>query len=49
VRGWYKVSSNSTTDFIVTGECDVDNDDSNAQFTTTKTINWTMNIGAKVY
>jgi type IV pilus assembly protein PilA len=49
VRGRYKVSSKSTTNFIVTGECDVDNDDSNAQFTATKSINWTMNTGAKVY
>ena len=49
VRGRYKVTSKSTTDFLVTGECDVDNDDTEASFTATKSINTKMNTGASVY
>ena len=49
VRGRYKVTSSSTTDFLVTGECDVDNDDTNATFTATKSINTKMNTGASIY
>lgn len=49
VRGRYKVVSKSSTDFLVTGESDVDNDDSHAQFTATRTISSTMNTGASVY
>jgi len=49
VRGRYKVASKSTTDFLVTGQCDVDNDDDNSIFTATKSINTKMNTGASVY
>ena len=49
VRGRYKVESTSTTDFLVTGECDVDNDDDNASFTATKSLNTKMNTGATAY
>ena len=49
VRGRYKVTSKSTTDFLVTGECDVDNDDTEASFTATKSINTKMNTGPSVY
>jgi len=49
VRGRYKVTSKSSTDFLVTGDCDVDNDDSNATFTATKSINTKMNTGASIY
>ena len=49
VRGRYKVTSKSSTDFLVTGDCDVDNDDDNASFTATKSINTKMNTGPSVY
>jgi type IV pilus assembly protein PilA len=49
VRGRYKVTSKSTTDFLVTGECDVDNDDTQSTFTATKSINTKMNTGASIY
>ena len=49
VRGRYMVESSSTTDFEVTGECDVDNDDNEASFTATKSINTVMNTGASEY
>lgn len=49
VRGRYKVESTSTTDFLVTGECDVDNDDTHATFTATKSLNTKMNTGATAY
>jgi len=49
VRGAYKVTSKSSTDFLVTGICDVDGDSSNANFTATKSINTTMNSGQNVY
>jgi type IV pilus assembly protein PilA len=49
VRGAYKVTSKSTTDFLVTGICDVDGDGTNATFTATKSINTTMNTGATTY
>ena len=39
VRGMYKVVSTSSTDFTVTGECDVDGDGNNARYTATKSIN----------
>lgn len=39
VRGNYTVTSNSTTDFRVTGKSDVDNDNGIASYTATKTIN----------
>jgi len=49
VRGRYKVTSKSSTDFLVTGECDVDDDDTHANFTATKSINTKMNTGASIY
>jgi type IV pilus assembly protein PilA len=49
VRGAYKVLSRSSTDFIVTGICDVDGDGTQARFTATKSINTTMNTGATTY
>ena len=49
VRGRYKVTSKSSTDFLVTGDCDVDNDDDNSSFTATKSINTKMNTGPSVY
>jgi type IV pilus assembly protein PilA len=49
VRGAYKVSSSSSTDFLVTGICDVDGDGTNASFTATKSINTTMTTGATTY
>ncbi len=49
VRGAYKVTSKSTTDFLVTGICDVDGDGTQASFTATKSINTTMNTGATAY
>jgi type IV pilus assembly protein PilA len=49
VRGAYKVTSSSSTDFQVTGICDVDGDGSNATFTATKSVNTTMTTGATVY
>jgi type II secretory pathway pseudopilin PulG len=49
VKGRYKVSSKSSTNFIVTGECDVDGDDDNASFTATKAIDTKMNTAPNVY
>ena len=49
VRGAYKVTSKSSTDFLVTGICDVDGDGTQASFTATKSINTTMNTGATTY
>ncbi len=39
VRGSYTVASTSSTDFLVTGWCDVDGDGSSATYTATKSIN----------
>jgi type IV pilus assembly protein PilA len=39
VRGNYAVATTSTTDITVTGECDVDDDGSAAQYTATTSIN----------
>jgi prepilin-type N-terminal cleavage/methylation domain-containing protein len=49
VRGAYKVESISTTDFRVTGQCDVDNDESVSQFTATKSVNAVMTTPNDVY
>jgi hypothetical protein len=49
VRGAYKVTSSSSTDFLVTGICDVDGDGTNATFTATKSVNTTMTTGATTY
>ena len=39
VRGAYMVQTSSSTDFTVTGICDVDGDTTNATYTATKSIN----------
>ena len=39
VRGAYKVSTLSTTDFRVTGTCDVDGDGNGASYTSSKSLN----------
>lgn len=39
VRGAYKVASTSSTDFLVTGQCNVDGDGVIAQYTASKTTN----------
>ena len=39
VRGGYKVSTTSATDFRVTGICDVDGDGVQASYTSTKSVN----------
>jgi type IV pilus assembly protein PilA len=49
VRGAYKVTSKSSTDFLVMGICDVDGDGVPTNFTATKSINTTMNTGASIY
>ena len=49
VRGAYKVTSKSSTDFLVTGICDVDGDGTQASFTATKSVNTSMNTGATTY
>ena len=49
VRGSYKVQSTSTTDFLVTGTCDVDGDTTNSQFTATKSINAVMTTKNDTY
>jgi type IV pilus assembly protein PilA len=49
VRGAYKVTSSSRSDFLVTGICDVDGDGVRASFTATKSINTTMTTGNNIY
>ena len=49
VRGAYKVVSLSSTDFQVSGISDVDGDGTQARFTSTKSINVTMNTSNQVY
>ena len=49
IRGRYKVESTSTTDFLVTGECDLDEDYNNASFTATKSLRAKLNTAADVY
>ena len=49
VRGSYKVASTSTTDFLVTGTCDVDGDAINSKFTATKSINAVMTTKNDTY
>ena len=43
VRGSYKVSTKSSTNFLVTGVSDVDGDGTQATYTSTKSINATFN------
>ncbi|NOY28262.1 MAG: type II secretion system protein [Oligoflexia bacterium] len=49
VRGAYKITSINSTDFTITGVCDVDGDGVRAQFTATKLIGIQMNTGNDVY
>ena len=49
VRGNYMVTTTSTTDFLVTGKIDVDNDNTLAEFTCTKETNATMGSGNDTY
>jgi len=49
VRGMYKVESTSSTDFLVTGVCDVDGDGQNASYTAKKTVNTGPTTGNNVY
>jgi type IV pilus assembly protein PilA len=49
VRGAYKVMSLSTTDFRITGISDVDGDNVNAQYTSTKDANVIMTTNNSVY
>ncbi|MFH1464190.1 MAG: prepilin-type N-terminal cleavage/methylation domain-containing protein [Pseudomonadota bacterium] len=46
VRGAYSVSTPSTTNFVVTGYCDVDDDDDNATYTATKSISASLTLAA---
>ena len=49
VRGSYAVVTPSTTDIVVTGICDVDDDGSDADYTATTSINATLNSDPNVY
>ncbi|NOY26779.1 MAG: type II secretion system protein [Oligoflexia bacterium] len=49
VRGSYQIDSINSTDFTVTGTCDVDGDTVKAKYTATKTINATMNTNNDTY
>lgn len=49
VRGAYSVATTSSTDFTVTGICDVDGDTVNATYTSTKTLNSVQTTGNQIY
>ncbi len=49
VRGSYVVSTTSSTDFLVTGFCDVDGDSVTASYTATKSINAKLNTTNDTY
>jgi type IV pilus assembly protein PilA len=49
VRGQYKVSTTSTTDFLVTGRSDVDGDSTFASYTARKSVNAAMTTGSAGY
>ena len=49
VRGQYKVTTTSTTDFLVTGRSDVDGDSSFATYTSRKSVNAVMTTNNDVY
>jgi type IV pilus assembly protein PilA len=49
VRGMYKVESTSSTDFLVTGVCDVDGDSRNATYTAKKTVSTGPTTGNNIY
>lgn len=49
IRGNYEVALNGTTDFTVTGNCDVDDDDVVAEYTATKDANATLGTSPDTY
>ena len=49
VRGQYEVALNGLNDFTITGTCDVDDDGSNSEWTSTAAINATMISDADLY
>lgn len=49
VRGQYKVSTTSTTDFLVTGRSDVDGDATFSTYTARKSVNAAMTTGQTIY
>ena len=49
VRGAYSVTTTSSTDFTVTGICDVDGDGAQAQYTSTKSINAVQTTANNIY
>jgi len=49
VRGQYKVSTTSTTDFLVTGRSDVDGDSTFSSYTSRKSVNAVMTTNNDVY
>jgi type IV pilus assembly protein PilA len=49
VRGQYKVSTTSTTDFLVTGRSDVDGDSTFSTYTARKSVNAAMTTGQTIY
>ena len=49
VRGAYKVQSSSSTDFLVTGDINVDGDGTAADFTASKETNAKMNTNNDTY
>ena len=49
VRGSYKISSTSTTDFLVTGIADIDGDGTQSSYTCTKSVNAAMATGNDTY
>jgi type IV pilus assembly protein PilA len=49
VRGAYRVVSTSSTDFLVTGICDVDGDGTASTYTSRKSVNATMTTHELVY
>ncbi len=49
VRGAYRVTTTSTTDFQVVGICDVDGDGSNATYTSTKSTNAAQTTQNNIY
>ena len=49
VRGAYMVATLSSTDFEVSGQCDVDGDATNSSYTATKSINAGMTTANDIY
>jgi type IV pilus assembly protein PilA len=49
VRGAYKVSTTSSTDFLVTGICDVDGDGAQVTYTARKSVNAALTTANDIY